>query len=180
LKNRSNPIIKEKEVLMITKDTLKKNNRTSFRYSYSYKKFLVKQNRRNPYLKCNKNTIHHNDNNTRQKLISIASYFTFGLAGLLIIIINFFNQDLLTKSTLLHIAQATFLGIATAIFVFLLNITGTLVGFIHLNSSIGYFLNETIYNLLPVVLFCLSSIFSLFMLLERDVFLPGLTHWFNN
>lgn len=110
----------------------------------------------------------------REKLLSFSCYLTFGLSGLIILILNVVSDEVINEFSFIHTFQSVMIGIFTSILVLLIgtftSVSSLLIG----NGELSQMINTLIHSNLQLTVFIFSLSFGLLALLGQKSYLPGI------
>lgn len=110
----------------------------------------------------------------KDKLLSFSCYLTFGLSGLIILILNFVSDEVISEFSFLHTFQSVIIGIFTSIIVIMLGTFTTVSSLIISNEEISGMINTLIQSNLQLSTFLFSLSLGLLALLGKKSYLPGI------
>lgn len=115
----------------------------------------------------------HEEGDLKEKLLCSSCYFTFGLTGLIFILINFSTNRPISGLTFLHTLQSLFIGGVIAGAIFLVQILSSLSTLL-INILQGFQgLCASFYTNLPLIILTMAIGFSVITFLGKSFLLPG-------
>lgn len=115
----------------------------------------------------------HKSPSFQEKLISVASYFTFGLSGMILIISNLFCGDLTDKFTCIHTVQSLLFGFLTTVVALISGLFLNVLNFYCPEFILSHAFVVDICLRLPQITFILACILGISVLVELKIYLPG-------
>lgn len=110
----------------------------------------------------------------KEKLLSFSCYLTFGLTGLIILILNVVSDEAINEFSFIHTFQSVMIGIFTSILVLLLGTFTNISSLLISNGNISQMINTLIHSNLQLSVFIFSLSFGLLALLGQKAYLPGI------
>lgn len=151
----------------------KKSNRFKYYNFTKFTKFNSSDELKEYYIKSfskNKSSIIPN---LVEKFIAFSCYYTFGLTGLLLLMLNILSKGVISKFMYLHTFQSLLFAIGSGVFSFVLVLTTRFTSVLFVSAQDYQIFNSLIYLHFQLFMGLIVTVFALAALFGKKYYLPG-------